>query len=229
MGLVIFGFWFWHFYTFSRKQEPITIRNTSKLEQIQKQFSFGMMLQQLARKSLFLAPNLQHMTIHKRPWTAVMQNSQGFHFVHGLVTECRWSLATGWICHPKLLWLSEKWLFPYALHNDFSNYLLMLSKMSPGHPWTSVRDTPMVTSITHAYIMRRLMGYAKMKRNTLIFGNTRVKKKYIFLGNCPVLETMSSYNPMRFESLPLGLYSLGPVPNRFSLAYIPVFGNMKCP
>lgn len=187
------------------------------------------MLQQLARKLLFLAPNLQHMTIHKRLWTAMMQNSQGVHFVHGLVSKCTLSLATEWICHPKLLWLSEKWLFPYALHNDFPNYLLMLSKMSSGHPQTSVRDIPMVTSITHAYIMRRLMGYAKMKRNTLDFWQYPSEKKYIFLGNCPVLETMSSYDPMRLESLPLGLYSLGPVPNRFSLAYIPVFGNMKCP
>lgn len=67
-----------------------------------------MMLQQLARKLLFLAPNLQHMTIHKRPWTVMMQNSQGVHFVHGLVTKCALSLATEWICHPKLLWLSEK-------------------------------------------------------------------------------------------------------------------------
>lgn len=111
MGLVIFGFWFWHFYTFSRKQEPITISNTSKLEQIQKQFSFGMMLQQLARKSLFLAPNLQHMTIHKRPWTAMMQSNTWLptndHGQRWCRTAKAFTLYMGWWQSVDGLWLLD--------------------------------------------------------------------------------------------------------------------------
>lgn len=148
--------------------------------------------------------------IKGQPW---YRTAKGFHFIHGIVQKVTIDMPLARMDLP-ILNCSEiqrnyislcivRWFpqnifsCPIQCHPD----TLWLQRMtykwpppsythkSPGDPW---------------YMQ-------KMKRNWFFWQYP--SEKYIFLGNYPVLETISSYDPMRSESLPLGLRSLAPILN----------------